>query len=213
MEKEMFDEIFDELSIVVVANHHRKPLIVSYLENFVPFSISYTKDYELSEDFTPWPQYKELVQHRKGHIGQHRCLEGHKDALRLAENDNILVLEDDAVPINTNWLEIVKKSMKLLDDFEIVSIHSREPNYNIYKKKIIDRKLNIVCYSPKDNVTPRRALGTLAYLIRKENIPRLESHNYNGLPIDLFLCNCFTFCFIEKSPFMHDRSQGSLIDH
>ncbi|MDY0313768.1 MAG: hypothetical protein RBR32_01695 [Bacteroidales bacterium] len=200
-----------DFDIVVIANKHRKPIILPYLED-VPYKIYYTPDFDLPPRWQPNPIYKGLVVHMHQHIGQHRCLEGHKNALNLAKKKNILVLEDDAEPNRPDWLDICISASSLLSSYEIVSVHSREPNYKIFNKELFDEENKLNAFFAKDNTSPRRCLGTLAYFIGKENISRLQDHNYNGLPIDLFLCNCFNFCFVEPSPFNHNRSQGSLID-
>lgn len=197
--------------IIVVANKKRKPIIVDHLKG-IDYQICYSDDPGLPENWRMNPIYKGLCVFHRQHIGQWNCLEAHKKAIGMSRKDNVLILEDDADPNTSIWLEIAKECELLLNRFQIVSLHSREPNdiWNMWKReKVIDE---ISVFYPKDNLTPRRALGTLAYMVNKQTLPQIQSHNYNGLPIDIFYCNCFNFCFIEPTPFNHNRSQGSLID-
>jgi hypothetical protein len=195
--------------IAIVANHHRKALIVDYLQDISHF-VSYTSDCDLPVEWEPKPEYSHLVQHMHGHIGHHRCIEGHKSALKMCNKDIILVIEDDAVPNRHDWLNIVLQSIPLVNKHELVSLHGRSANYEVFDKSNF---LKDICfYTPKNTTSHRYVLGSLAYLIKKKDVNKVYNHNYNGLGMDLFIANCFDFCMIDPSPFDHNRSQGSLID-
>ena len=194
--------------IVVVANKRRKPIITDYLKN-VDHQVCYSDDPGLPANWTMNPTYKGLCVFMHQHVGQWNCLEVHKKAIEMSRTDNVLIIEDDARPKSNNWIQIAIDSEGLLNRFQIVSLHSREYN-DVWNKERYMNKFNL--FYPKDNTTPRRALGTLAYFVNKDTLPQIKSHHYNGLPIDIFYCNCFNFAFIEPTPFIHDRSKGSLID-
>jgi hypothetical protein len=197
--------------IIVVANKKRNPVIVPYLKKLkIKHKICWSDDPGLPDNWVLNQTYKGLCIHQFQHEGQWNCLEAHKRAIEMSKKDNVLILEDDAEPIIPNWLDIADEAVKLLDRFQIVSIHSREPNFLVWKKEQFLEGIDL--FYPKDNITPRRALGTLAYFVNKDTLPIIQTHYYNGLPIDLFYCNCFNFCFISPSPFLHQRNQGSLID-
>ena len=118
------------LEIVVVATRKRKSLIVPYLSGH-PYKIYWTKDYNLPDGFKPSPEAAGCV---LNHRGVYRCFRGHQDALSISETDNILVLEDDAVPNIDNWFQEVLNAIQLLDDFEIVSFHGRQYNRELFEK-------------------------------------------------------------------------------
>lgn len=195
--------------IAIVANHHRKALIVDHLQD-IPHFISYTADCDLPIGWEPKPEYSHLVQHMRGHTGAHRCIEGHKSALKMCSKEIVLILEDDAVPNQNNWLDIVAKSIPLLQSHEMISLHGRNADFKVFNKIHFHKDISL--YVPKDETSNRYVLGSLAYIIKKKDINKIYNHNYNGLPMDIFIANCFNFCFIDPSPFNHDRSQGSLID-
>lgn len=196
--------------IVVVANHHRKPLILDYLNN-IPHIVSYSEDCNLPDGWTVNPEYSHLVQHMHGHIGHHRCIEGHKSALKKCSKDIVLVLEDDAVPNRKEWLDIAKNSIPLLSKHELVSLHGRSIDFKAFKKfPFCPKYKEIHSYSAKSGF--RYVLGSLAYLIKMEYANKIYQHNYDGFGMDLLIANHFNFGLIDPSPFNHDRSQGSLID-
>lgn len=193
-----------DLDVVVVATVHRKALILEYLKE-ISHKLCYTKDYDLPVGFTP-----EAIGLVQNHTGAYRCFRGHQDAIQLCSKENILVLEDDAVPNINKWYEIVLESVHLLDKFEIVSLHGRDivrESYEVYEE--IKPGGNFL-YIPGKKRSPVH--GSLAYLINRRSFDRLSERIYDGVPMDFFIANYFSFCLIEKSPFNHDRSQGSLID-
>ena len=193
------------MEIVVVANRHRKPLVEKHLLGFKHI-ISYTKDYNLPADFKP-----ETIKYVYNHTGAYRCFKGHQDAIRFCREENVLVLEDDAVPKIKDWYNIVMDSVHLLNSFEIVSLHGRNRQEELYKIYEEIRPGNNFLYIPKKK-GPTWVQGSLAYLINKRSFGKLLGYVYNGTPVDILLVNYFSFCLIEKSPFKHDRSQGTLIE-
>jgi hypothetical protein len=198
-----------DFDIVVVANHHRKALILDYLKD-IPHLISYSEDCDLPSGWAVKPEYDHLVRHMHGHIGHHRCIEGHKKALQMCKKDTMLVIEDDAIPNRDDWLDIAKHATTLFKHHELVSLHGRNADLGVFKKLAF--LPNIFNYVPKDKSSFRYVLGSLAYLIKRKDIDKVYKHNYNGLGMDLFIANNFNFCFIHPSPLDHNRSQGSLID-
>ena len=127
--------------------------------------------------------------------------------------ENLLVLEDDAVPINPAWHDICCRAEKLLENFEYVSIHSRFCdraellNHCWYEKKCME---GIEYYVPK--VKGLWVVATLAYLITPEAGEKILSWRYNGIPLDVQVYGKLNYCIIDPSPFQHDRSQGTLIE-
>ena len=49
-------------------------------------------------------------------------------------------------------------------------------------------------------------------MLNRRIFENVLSWNYVGDPIDTLLVNALNFCLLEKSPFNHDRSEGSLLD-
>jgi len=195
------------LDIIVVANHHRKALILDHL-NGITHRVSYTNDYVLPESFKP--EVLGLVQ-PWCHLGVLRCFKGHQDAIRMCDKDNVLLFEDDAVPNNPDWINIVADSISLLNTFEMVSFHGRCYDRSLYKEFKEIRPGNNFLYIP--NKQGRICVhGALAYMLNRRIFEKVLSWNYVGDPIDTLLVNALNFCLLEKSPFNHDRSEGSLLD-
>ena len=189
------------LEIIVVANHKRKPLIIPFLSG-KPYKIHYAEDYKLPENFKPADGMAGLV---TNHTGTYRCFRGHQDALSIAEGDNILILEDDAVPNNDEWFQKVIKAIPLLDSFEVVSFHGRQR---------IQPFANVSGYRDylKPILFPVWMVAALAYMIKKKNVPKYLEYKYNGRPWDILIYQDLSFCVLEKSIFDHNLSEGSLID-
>lgn len=191
-----------KLEIIVVACRKRKVLVIPYLVG-KPYKIHYTKDYDLPKDFKPASNMVGVV---RNHLGAYRCYRGHQDALLMADSDYILILEDDAVPNTNSWFQTVLDAIPLLDSFEIVTFHGRD-----FQRELFECVPNCSGYiRPIKN--PVWLVGTLAYMVKKENVEKYLEFVYYGKPWDLETFQHHSFCLLEKSIFEHNRSEGSLID-
>jgi hypothetical protein len=205
----MFDKEKMNFEIVVVASSRKKALVLQYLKDY-PHKVSYTPDYNLPEDFEP--EVKGLVQPcHQHHTNTYRCFRGHQNAIKLCTKENVLVFEDDAVPNTDDWINIVSDSVPLLDTFEMVSFHGRNYDRSLYENYIEIRPGNNFISIPK-KIGAVFVCGALAYLLNRRTFEKVLSYQYNGMPIDILLVSDLSFCLLEKSPFKHDRSEGSLID-
>ena len=189
----------DNFDIVIVTSAKRKPLITEHLVGLGAI-ISVTSDYELSPNWQP--KFGGLV---GNHLGAYRCFRGHQDAIAKSTKDAVLVFEDDAVPNKQAWLKVVNDSVKLLAEFEMVSLHGRN-----FLPEIFDA-VNNDFIKPK-NKGSEWIVAALAYLISRRIIDKLMKYEYNGMPWDLLLYRELNYCLIKNSPFNHDRTEGSLID-
>jgi hypothetical protein len=193
-----------EITIVVVACKARKALALDFLLD-LPHIAHWTTDYDLPSGFRPRP---ECVAPIPNQTARYRCFKGHQDALTRVQTPYALVLEDDAVPNRNDWVSVANEACGFLDQYELVSLHSREVNENDFvaeawgKMRFLRPKIQGEAW----------VLGSLAYLINMEAAPRFIKSVYDGFPRDLANCRHFKFGLIDPSPFNHDRSQGSLID-
>jgi hypothetical protein len=175
------------------------------MEARASFRINMTPDYELPEGFRSSVDLGVYI----NHVGQNRCFRGHQDVLKMARVP-ALVLEDDAVPACSNWLDEAQLASELLGDFDVVSLHGRALDETRFDATPWNNTRRILV-PKKDAHGYVWSLGSLAYLIRREAVDRFLSMTYDGLPMDLTLANRFKFCVIEQSLFIHDRSEGTLI--
>lgn len=199
----------DNYEIVVVANHHRDPIILDYLVD-IPHRVSYTPDYELPDGFAPL--YTQFVHTDRQHLGHHRCIKGHQDALATSTADNILVFEDDAAPIDRSWVDLIPKIIPILNSgYDIISLHGRSIDFDDFKPTHeIAPGVNI--YTPTLRKDFRIVMGTLCYMIHRQSIHKITDIEYIGMPIDVYIASRTAFGVVDPSPFLHDRSHGSLID-
>jgi hypothetical protein len=195
-----------DFDIVVVANHHRKALILDHLKD-IPHQVSYTPDYEFSKSFKP--QYDQWVKSFTGHQGAFRCLHGHQDALKLSKKNRVLVIEDDAIPNRSDWINVIIDILPFMTQYDIISLHGRNIDIRECSRLLhLDKSILYGYTNKKFNYV----LGSLCYMIDRRVISRIMDYSYVGLPMDLFIANNFSFALVDPSPFLHDRSQGSLID-
>jgi hypothetical protein len=199
------------LPLVVVANHHRRPLVLPYLERaFVPHTVHWSVDYDLPKDFISDPIFNGINSHV---LGQYRAWRGHQEALfaMLLQQDMkyVLVMEDDCVPNRDDWLEIVEKMVEWLSEYQVISFHGRDLRFMEWTSLLTGIGLYIL-----EPIYPGRvwSLGMLCYLIRRDAIEDFVKRLYNGRPIDLAIPNFYKFALVDPSPFDHNRSQGSLIE-
>lgn len=195
-----------DLDIIVIANTHRKALIVDYLKS-IPHKLVLTPDINLPQDWKP-----EVAGMACNQVGAYRCWTGHQMGCNMVTSDFALILEDDAVPNTNNWLDICSKSVAALQEYDTVSLHLREMildegNYN----QVSFNSLNFL--TPNKNRGDMWGCGSLAYLVTRQMAQTLTSIPYNGYPMDMFLLNRTKTCIIINSPFDHDRQFGSLVEN
>ena len=143
-----------KLEIMVVASHKRKALILPHLKD-KPYAIYFTEDYELPKGWKPDANMVGVV---LNHTGAYRCFKGHQDALDMSVGDNILMLEDDAVPNMYEWFQKVEAAIPLLDSFEVVSFHGRQ---RVHKFEQVPGYPEYI----KPATSPIWMVATLAYMV------------------------------------------------
>ncbi len=192
-----------DFDIIVVSSKNRKALVVDYLKE-IPHQVSITPNYDLPKNFKPKTQT--LVQN---HLGAYRCFRGHQDALRMSRKENILILEDDAVPIVSNQKDMLSnlyEGIELLSHFDMVSFHGRQFKFSHFKVVVGNSKfLQPALFEPW-------VVAALAYMVNRRSIKKLMSYKYDGTPWDILLYRKFYYCLMKESIFLHDRQEGSLID-
>jgi GR25 family glycosyltransferase involved in LPS biosynthesis len=196
------------IELVVVACRKRPAIVLPFLEN-IAHRVHWTTDYELPEGWKIAQEYSGYLRHQKQYVGHLRCFRGHADALKDVKATCALVLEDDAVPNRDDWVQVVAQASRHMEDYDVISLHGRSFHPEHFSSE--DQPLGVKLLTPGPS-GQRWVQGSLAYLIRMDAAQKLINHDYNGYPIDIFLCNEFKrFGLINPSPFNHGHSR-SLID-
>lgn len=207
---------------VIILGTEKKPILTLDYVQGLNYKVYYNKDWDLP-NYTRSKLGRVIPNVKKHEPGPYRCFRGHQEALKLAETDMILMLEDDAVPNVKCWHKVVKDSAKLLDRYDVVSLHVRSAKKNkivwdrFFKHR--RRKYGIVGYiTRRDLITKEQrklkwALGSLAYLTTKKFAKKISRSKYKGVPMDLFIANCTNSCMLVNSCFDHDRKHGSLVQN
>lgn len=196
----------DDIQIIVVATHHRRPLILEN-EDFckTPHTIHWTTDYDLPPDFRAAPQFCGLV---VNHTGFMRNFRGHQDALRQLTKPIALIFEDDTAFGMPDWKMVVNQAANYVDDFEVISLHGREWSHNDFAPfRPLYGPCQLLGAKKSDGIW---CVGALAYMIKQENTKRFLDLPYEGQPTDVLLHERYKFAVVDPSPFIHDRRQGSL---
>lgn len=196
--------------IYVVACRARPAIVLAHLGG-VTHHVHWTTDYDLPEGWKVNPRYGSWVNNHTGHL---RCFRGHQDALKLSTADCALILEDDAIPNAEEWLHIVNAAVPYLDRYEVISLHGRAWHPDAFTHGDLSGP-KVRLSEPKVQKSGSVWVqGSLAYLIRKDAKQRLIEREYDGFPIDIFLCNHFNFALVNPSPFDHGSQVcvKSLID-
>jgi hypothetical protein len=191
-------------NICVVACAHRPPVTMHMLagEDVI---INYTFDYIFNNDEYVKAENEKYLCNKLGAL---RCYKGHQDVLKLVDRNKpyCLVFEDDA-GIKKDWRTCVLNAVNILEKTDIVSLHGRDFSKNYPSIKINDDTFFIMAKSAE----VKSVLGSLSYLIKTENIDKIISRKFDGLPMDLYIVNEFNFAVIDDSPFIHDRTVDSVL--
>lgn len=204
----------DDLDIIILANKRKESLTDKFLDREkIPYQIYYNPDWEWGDTEID-PRLQCLGAYS---IGPYRCYRGHQEMLKLAKKRFVLALEDDAIPNDPKWLEVVLEHLVELKYYKFISMHGRDwqkfgatqlsnqPKYNMYVTH--DGWLN-------PTIKGKWVLGSLAYIVEagSDGFTEFVNTPYRGIPMDLWLANHHSFALVDPSPFDHVRDKGSLID-
>jgi hypothetical protein len=130
-------------------------------------------------------------------------------AICLSAKRYTLIFEDDASPKDNEWLETITEAISLLSYFDVVSFHGRQ--WDLKAFQLVHENPKYIF--PKKEYDPW-IVAALAYLVDKENpkIQKLLDRVYDGMPYDLLLYKSLSYCLRIETPFIHDRSEGTLIE-
>lgn len=156
-------------------------------------------------------------------ISHYRVFRGHQDmATKFLQDggDVALMFEDDASPNCTHWTGIVNRAADWMGKLELDVFYLYGRQYNnerfqtlamIDNREIIRLRSDVPqtedCLGGRHHV-----YGCMAYLITRAAAERWEQYDFEGIPVDVILPDRFRFALLHRSPFDHDRRQGSLID-
>jgi len=203
-------KIPESLEIIIVGNKRKEIITTEFLKD-VPHRVFYTFDYDLPKDFKIKSEFLKYKSSSQFVLGAYRCFRGHQDAINSMEKDYALIFEDDAIVDNDSWIDVLDSAISLMDRFDIVSLHGRGFDYS--KFDVVNKGI-YKFYHKKSFVRENESwvLGALAYIVKKSTKEKIGREVYEGNPMDLYIANNFDFCFLDPSPFVHDRRKGSLIE-
>jgi GR25 family glycosyltransferase involved in LPS biosynthesis len=205
---------FDDVDIFILTHPSKKCLTHNYLEGLT-YSTYVNEDWRYDQKFKMHKLARPLKDVRKNEKGHFRCYRGHQEMLKKSVKPYTLIFEDDAVPKEPLWKDIIKNSFWLLEHegYELISYHSRIPKkYNGFIKKRFRHQGHqyIELFAANNGV--KWGLGSLCYIIKNNVKNKIINKPYCGIPIDIFIMNFFNCCILHPSCFHHERRHGSIIE-
>lgn len=160
--------------------------------------------------------------------GHYNVFRAHQAMARrfLAEHPDAplgFFFEDDATPAVPNWLEVVRNAVlwkeTLGPELEVFFLYGRMfqafrfQSIGQFLHRDVLRLRSDVPASESDYGGKHHVYGSLAYLMTRQAAQRFADMPWEGIPVDVILPDRFNFAFLNPSPFLHDRSQGSIIEN
>jgi len=199
--------VLNEIDVFVLATKRRSPLIPKFLDSKnVKYELYYTPDYVLDVSTVKHKQYT----FSEGNLISHyRIFRGHQDVMNKISKEYALIFEDDAVPNCDDWVEIIKKCIPFCDDYDLVSLHARTPNKQMYD--VIENINQRQILKPKKyGFWFNQLCGCMAYLIKKDKITCYTNETFDGTPDDVTLYSK-QFVLLEPSIFNHNNGQETTL--
>lgn len=201
-----------EFDFIILTNKHRDALAVPHYIDQDP-KIFISKDWEYN---SPDGNF-----YHGNEIGAYRCYMSHIMGLKLIEGDCGLIMEDDCVPNpDMDWKKSLDSAYKLVTEhgFDAACLYLNPDGQHPKEAYSIRKNNSIIINDISWYVATERIwyVGAVCYMISKEAANKIIDMDYNShrLPIDLLLwqTDILNYAAIYPSPFIHDRSQGSVLE-
>lgn len=200
--------MINNFDYIILTNPHRESLAVSHFKHKNPKIF-------ISEDWEYIPPNDNFVHGNE--VGAYRCFKSHSLGLQMMEKDVAFIMEDDCIPdYNQDWEEALQSGYKLIteSDFDALCFylnpHGHHPKYNSAKREING-------FQWHEPITKGWFVGAVCYMIKKSSAHKIISmdHFQHRIPVDILLwqTDYIKYAAIDPSPFIHDRSQGSILEN
>lgn len=202
----------NEFDYIILTNPHRESLAVPHFENKNP-KIFLSEDWEYTPPSGPFVHGNEL--------GAYRCYMSHIMGMKMIESDCGLIMEDDCIPnYDHDWESALTSGYDLIMNYNFdvacfyLNLDGQHPK-NFYRRG--SEAIQINNFSWYESQTKAWYVGAVCYMISKNAANRISDINYQDhrLPIDVLLwqTDIVKFAVIDPIPFIHDRSQGSVLEN
>lgn len=198
----------DQTTTVVITNLHRQPSIVPHLDgNSWPHNDFAVLDSQPPDPPPSLPEKYRLAGYssERDTTREYRCFQGHTAANALIDTEFGLILEDDILPNFDDYPDpfaAIEGVYGLLKQYEIVFLGSFQPYAHCPPGLVI----------PSDLSSGYRATaGAQAYMVTKAVAQRISVLCWQGVALDVILCNEFRTAYVAPNIFLHDLSQKSVI--
>jgi GR25 family glycosyltransferase involved in LPS biosynthesis len=200
--------MMSKFDYIILTNPHRESLALPHFKDKNPKIF-------LSEDWEYTPPNSNFAHGNE--IGAYRCFKSHSGGLQMMEKDIAFVMEDDCVPdYNQDWEGALESGYELItnSDFDALCFYLN-PDGQHPKIHSSTREVNgFIWHEP---TTKSWFVGAVCYMIKKSSANKIISmdHFEHRIPVDILLwqTNYIKYAAIDPSPFIHDRSQGSILEN
>jgi GR25 family glycosyltransferase involved in LPS biosynthesis len=193
---------------IILTNPHRESLALPHFKDKNP-KIFLSEDWEYTPPNNNFPHGNE--------VGAYRCFKSHSMGLQMMEKDIAFVMEDDCIPdYNQDWEGALESGYKLLNETDLevacfyLNPHGQHPK-NHSSQRIVNG------FTWHEPMTKMWFVGAVCYMIKKSSAHKiiLMDHFKHRIPVDVLLwqTHIFKYAAIDPSPFIHDRSQGSILEN
>lgn len=193
---------------IILTNQHRTPLAVPHFKNKNP-KIFISEDWEYIPPDNNWRHGNE--------VGHYRAFRSHCEGLEMMENDVAFIVEDDCIPdYDTDWELALDSAYKVVADYEydVACLYLNPDGQHPRNHGILKAIDGIKWYEP---ITLGWFVGLTCYMINKRGAEKfINGKDFkHRLPDDLYFwqTGLFKYMVSDNLYFIHDRSQGSLIDN
>jgi len=193
---------------IILTNTHRDPLAVPHFKHKNPIIFT-SDDWEYNPPDNNFPHGNE--------IGHYRAFRSHCEGLKMMNKPVALILEDDCIPDYTkDWQAAIDSAYKVVTDYDYdVACLYLNPDGQHPRTDgnhfVVD---GIDWYSPS---RIGWYVGLTCYMINSNGAKKfLDGEDFSHrIPDDLYFwqTGIFKYAVSDQTYFIHDRSQGSLIDN
>jgi hypothetical protein len=198
----------NKFDYIILTNPHREPLALSHFKDKNP-KIFLSEDWEYTPPNNNFPHGNE--------IGHYRAFRSHCEGLLMMEKDVAFIAEDDCIPdSNKKWEKALNSAYKVVTEYgyDVACLYlnpdGQHPRDNGIKITINE----VDWYKPN---TIGWFVGLTCYMINRNGAKKfLQGMNFqHRLPDDLYFwqTGIFNYLVSDDMYFIHDRSQGSLIEN
>jgi GR25 family glycosyltransferase involved in LPS biosynthesis len=194
--------------IIILTNKHRDSLAVPHFKSKKP-KIFVAEDWEYTPPDSNYMHGNE--------VGAYRCFKAHAEGMKMMSSDVALIMEDDCVPkYDTAWEEAIESAYSSIKDhgYDMACLYLNPDGAHPRTNGELISIKSIDWYKP---LALNWFVGAVCYMVSKKAANKViqASGFEHRIPCDLYFWQTGIFNYIvsDQMYFIHDRSQGSVLEN